>query len=147
MLALIAFVTAALFTGAAAYVSFVEHPARMTLDDRSALAQWKPAYARGTVMQAGLAVVSAVAGIAAWARWRSMWPWLTAGVVMALVIAYTFAVIWKINGQLKATPVDQAGPETRKLLTQWAQLHLVRTLLGAVSTAFYIYAMIPDRPY
>ena len=29
----LAFVTAAMFTGAAVYVSFVEHPARMALDD------------------------------------------------------------------------------------------------------------------
>ena len=41
---LLALITAAIFAGAAIYVSAVEHPARMTLDDRSALAQWKPAY-------------------------------------------------------------------------------------------------------
>ena len=38
----LAFLIAALFAGAAIYVSFVEHPARLALDDAAALAQWKP---------------------------------------------------------------------------------------------------------
>ena len=51
----LALVTAALFTGAAFYVSAVEHPARMALDDRAMLTEWKPAYKRGFAMQASLA--------------------------------------------------------------------------------------------
>src|SRR3546814_11177888 len=53
--ALLALITAALFAGAALYVSLAEHPARMRLDDRSALAHWKPSYARATWLQASLA--------------------------------------------------------------------------------------------
>ncbi|MEZ0242733.1 MAG: DUF1772 domain-containing protein [Sphingomonas sp.] len=138
MLALLALVTAALFTGAAVYVSFAEHPARLQLDDRNALAQWKPAYTRGAIMQAGLAAVSGVAGIAAWYRWMSVWPWLVGGVLMLSIIAYTFAVIWQTNGKLKA---NEAGPETRALLVKWGQLHMGRTVLGAVALAFFTYGM------
>ena len=141
MLALLALVTAALFTGAAAYVSFAEHPARLELDDRNALAQWKPAYARGTLIQAPLALISGLSGIAAWYRWMSVWPWLVGGLLMLTIIAYTFAVIWQTNGKLKATTLDQAGPETRALLLQWGRLHMGRTLLGAIATAFITYGM------
>ena len=141
MLALLALVTAALFTGAAVYVSFAEHPARMLLDDRNALAQWQPSYVRGAIMQAGLALVSGVAGIAAWYRWQSVWPWLAGGIFMLANIAWTFAVIWKTNGKLKATAPDQASPETRALLVKWGRLHLGRAALGVIATAFYVYGM------
>jgi len=57
---LIALMLAAIFTGAAVYVSFVEQPARMLLEPEAALAQWQPSYKRGAVMQAGLAVVAAL---------------------------------------------------------------------------------------
>jgi hypothetical protein len=61
----LAITTAALFTGAAFYVNFAEQPARLALDNRSMLAQWKPAYQRGYTMQATLAIVGFVLGLAA----------------------------------------------------------------------------------
>lgn len=141
MLALIALVSAALFSGAAFYVAFAEHPARMQLDDRSALTQWKPAYARGTLMQAPLALASGIAGIGAWYRWMSVWPWLVGGLFLLAAIAWTFALMWQINNKLKATPLDQAGPESRALLEQWGKLHWGRTALGAIGLTFFVYGM------
>jgi hypothetical protein len=63
---LIALTVAALFTGAAIYVNFAEQPARLQLDDRALLAEFKPAYKRGTMMQAPLAVLGCLCGLAAW---------------------------------------------------------------------------------
>jgi hypothetical protein len=141
MLALLGLVTAALFTGAALYVSFVEHPARMLLDDEAALAQWKPSYSRGAVMQAGLALVSGAAGIAVWVRWMSVWPWLAGGLTMIAIILYTFAVIWGTNTRLKAAV--RGSPETRALLVKWGRLHMGRTILAIVATGFFVYGMTP----
>jgi len=62
----LALVTAAIFTGAALYVSMVEQPARLALDDRALLAEWKPAYKRGFAMQGSLAMLGSLLGACAW---------------------------------------------------------------------------------
>jgi hypothetical protein len=64
-----AIIAAALFSGAALYINFAEQPARLGLNDQSLLDEWKPAYKRGTLMQAPLAVIGVLLGTCAW--WQS----------------------------------------------------------------------------
>lgn len=143
MLALAALTCAALFAGAAFYVSFAEHPARMKLDDRAALAQWKPSYDRAALLQASLALLGGVLGVAAWYRWQSNGFWLAGGIVLLLNIPYTLLVIWGTNGALKAMPLDAAGPASRALLVRWGRLHGVRTVLGLAATALLARGILP----
>jgi hypothetical protein len=143
MLALGALICAALFAGAAFYVFFAEHPARMTLDDRAALAQWKPAYARGTIMQVTLAILGGVLGTVAWWRYQSNWFWLAGSVVLLLNIPYTLAAVWRTNKRLEATAPDTAGPETRALLAKWSKLHLVRVALGLIAVGLIARGILP----
>ena len=136
----LALVSAAIFTGAAFYINFAEQPARLTLDDRSLLAQWKPAYKRGYVMQSTLAIVSFVLGTAAW--WLSgNWAFLLGGIIMLANWPWTLLGIMPTNQILMATDLSSAGSASRALLIRWNTLHAVRTGLGAAATLSYLWAL------
>ena len=92
----LALTVAALFTGAASYVSFVEHPARAMLDDRAQLEEWKPAYARGAVMQASLAAIGFGLGAAAWWMTGDL-RWLVGGLILLAGWPYTLLIIMPTN--------------------------------------------------
>jgi hypothetical protein len=133
----IATLTAAIFAGAALYVNLVEHPARMTLDSRAAALEWAPAYARGTWMQAPLAVVSFLTGLGAW--WSGGGGgWALAALLIGAVVPFTFLAILPTNQLLLAPGRDLASPETRVLLERWARLHAVRTVLSVAATVLYL---------
>ena len=133
----LALVVAALFTGAAFYINAVEQPARLVLDDGAALRQWKPSYKRGFAMQATLALIGAVLGAVAFSR-DGDWHWLAGGVLMLANWPYTLIGIMPTNRRLLAT--DEADAETRRLITNWGQLHMVRTGLGALATLVFLWA-------
>ena len=107
--------TAAAFAGAAFYVGFVEQPARLQLADGPLLAEWKPSYKRGALMQASIAMISGALGLAAW--WSSGdWRFALGAVLMLASWPYTFAVMMPTNHALEATPVEQASAASRALI-------------------------------
>jgi hypothetical protein len=136
MLAVAALTLAALFSGAAVYVLLAEHPARGRLAPEAQLVQWKSSYAHAAVMQASLAALAGLAGIALWLRWGDL-LFLAGGVVMLGAIAYTFAAMWALNNRLKATPPEAASAETVAMLARWGRLHAGRTLIGLAATGLY----------
>ncbi len=139
----LALMVAAAFTGAAFYINFVEQPARLQLDDRALLTEWKPAYRRGYAMQASLAMVGFVLGGIAW--WQTG---ILAFLVGALLILanwpWTLLVIKPVNDRLMATDLADASPKTRSLLRRWNRLHGVRTLLGGLAVIAFLFALSAD---
>ncbi len=115
------------FAGAAFYVGFAEQPARLGLDDRALLKQWKPSYDRGLQMQASGAVISGVLSLIA--------AWLGAGLALdcrrcAHSRQLALYAVWHHADQpraLKAIAEQDAGAQSRALIVKWGGLHAVRT--------------------
>ena len=136
---LLALTVAAMFTGAAFYVGFAEQPARLQLDDRALLAEWKPSYARGFAMQATLAVVGFLLGMLQW--WQSgNGLWFAGALLLVANWPFTLCVIMPTNKALLATASDAAGARSRELVVKWGRLHAVRTALGATAALVFLWA-------
>ena len=136
----LALVTAAAFTGAAFYVNFAEQHARLQIDDRALLAEWKPSYRRGFIMQASLAIISGVLGLLTLFLSYD-WRWPLGAVFILANWPYTLFIIMPTNKSLEGTPVESADAATRGLIEQWGRLHAVRTALGMVAVAAYFWAL------
>ncbi|WP_027135568.1 DUF1772 domain-containing protein [Geminicoccus roseus] len=141
LLGQVALATAALFAGAALYISLVEQPARLVLDPRPLLAAWKPAYRRGTAMQAPLAVLGFVLGMAVW--WQAGHPgWALGALLMIANWPYTFLAIMPTNKRLMATEPAAAGVESRVMIERWGALHAGRTALGFAAALAFLWASL-----
>lgn len=137
--ATMALIVAALFTGAAFYINAVEQPARLGLADAALLAEWKPSYKRGTLMQAPLALLGALFGTLAFLGGYD-WRWLAGGALMLANWPFTFLVIMPVNNRLMA--MSGGEPEIRALIERWGRLHAARTALGAAATAVFSWVIL-----
>jgi hypothetical protein len=138
---LLALIASAIFAGAAFYVNFAEQPARLMLDDRALLTEWKPSYKRGAAMQAPLALVGFVLGVVAW--WQtSHLAFLLGAIAIIAPWPWTLIVIKPVNDALLATEPEAAGPPTRALVVNWGGVHAVRTVMGGLATAAFFLACL-----
>jgi hypothetical protein len=135
----LALTIAAVFTGAAIYINIAEQPTRLQLDNRSLLAEWKPAYKRGYVMQASLAVLGGLFGLVAYLSTLD-WRWVLGAAVLLGNWPYTIFVIMPTNRRLMDTPPEAATAETRRMLERWGALHAGRSALGLVATLIFLWA-------
>ena len=108
---------AAMVAGAALYITHAEHPARLLVDDRSLLRQWKPSYKRGYVMQASLAALLGHCGH------RGVRARAASGLDRrrALILAnwpYTAFEILPLNNRLMALSETAADRESTGMLRQ-----------------------------
>jgi hypothetical protein len=136
----LALATAAIFAGAAVYVSVAEQPARLKLDTPALLTEWRPSYERGAIMQASLAIVSGLFGIATFI-FTYDWRWLIGAALILAPWPYTMLIIMPTNRMLKATPPAQATEQTRGLVVQWGRLHWGRSAFGLLAVGAYLWAL------
>ena len=139
LFSLAALMCATLFTGAALYISLVEHPARLGLPDGLLLAQWQLSYKRALPIQSGLAIAGGVTG--PMAGWLSAdWRWFAGSIVLLANWPFTLIVMMPDNKRLMALTQDEAGPESRTMLARWGKQHAVRSALGVAAAVLFAWA-------
>jgi hypothetical protein len=129
------------FAGAAIYINLVEHPARMGCSTELAATVWVPSYKLATYMQAPLALIGSLGGVAAWLLGAGV-MWLVGALCIFAVIPFTLIVIFPTNKRLLAPDRDPASAETRELLVKWGRLHAIRSVLGFVAGSIYIWQLV-----
>ncbi len=139
-----ALVVAALFTGAAIYINWAEQPARLGLDDRAMLEEWKPSYARGFTMQGSLAVVGFILGTLEWMV-TGRWIWLAGAVALVANWPFALFVIMPVNKALEATPIERASAETRALVERWGCFTASEPLSGCWQRCFFFGLPFDDK--
>lgn len=128
-----------MFAGAAAYINFVEQPARLSCGIEPAVREWRPSYRLGTFTQAPLALIGSIAALLAWWFERRA-GWLLGGILLFLVIPFTFLVIFPTNKRLGSAELDLRSEEAGQLLRRWGWLHAVRSVLSVA--AFFIFLIL-----
>jgi hypothetical protein len=142
MIAALALVVAALYSGAALFVNLVERPALLALDDRAALAAWKIALKRGAITQAPLCVIGFLLGLVAWIE-THYFSDAIGSLAMLAGIPWTVAMILPTNKALQATAPEAAGARSRAMLGRWYSLHSVRTAFGLLALIAFFQALLP----
>lgn len=138
---LLALCVAALFAGAAIYINLAEHPARLNLDEGPMLTHWKPSYRRGFQMQASLAILGCLLGMAAWSQTGNL-LWGVGAVILVANWPFTLVAIMPVNRRLEAMPAEQPDPDVRELMERWGSLHAIRSALGAGATIVFVLAAL-----
>jgi hypothetical protein len=141
---IVATLASGIFAGAAAYVNFVEQPARLSCGVELAVTEWRPSYKRGTRMQAPLAVVGSLAALISWWFDRGS-AWLIGGLLLLLIIPYTLVVILPTNKRLESRELDLRSEEAGSLLRRWGRLHAVRSILSGVTFVIFLLRLIGSR--
>ena len=136
----LALLIAGLFTGAAVYINIAEQPARLGLGDRALVVEWKAAYRRGFAMQAPLAFLGFLLGILAWFETRQV-SFVAGALLMLANWPWTLLVMMRVNKALTATTGDEAGPASRAFVVKWNVLHAVRSALGCLAAAAFLYGL------
>jgi uncharacterized membrane protein len=91
-------------------------------------------------MQASLAIVAGLFGLIRGAQGGGP-LWIAAAVLIFMVVPFTLVVIRPTNNRLLDSRRDRRSAETLVLLKRWGRLHAVRSVISAVASALFVWAV------
>jgi hypothetical protein len=138
---LLAFATACAFVGAALCVNVVEQPARLALDARAILREWRPSNRRASVLFAALAVVSALAGYVHYGRTGDV-RWLLGATTILASWPYAYFVMTPVNMLLYVAWRNAPASVVRKLMRDWGLLEWGQTAIGLGAIGLFAWPLI-----
>jgi len=139
LLAKLALIAAAFYTGFALYIVLVEHPARMKLDNQSLLMEWKESYGRGHVIGPLTVVITALLGLITF-FFNHEWLWAIGSLSILINVPYTIIFINPTNHKLLGTTPETANDETRSLVQKWTNLHIGRCIYSTITVILFLLA-------
>lgn len=101
----------------------------------------KTEYKRGFMMQATLAAVSCMLGIAAFILSYD-WRWLIGAALIGANWPYVLLIIMPTNKILEETQPDAASATTRAVVLQWGRLRGARSAIGLTAVIAYFWAAL-----
>jgi hypothetical protein len=132
----------AVFFGAAAYISLVQHPAALETGSEFAVRFFAPMYRRASVIQASLAIAGTAASIVAYLLGAGR-RWILAAILIISVVPFTLLVIEPVIEQIKT--LDPSGAPGAELLMRWGRLHWFRTIASGVAFMMCLVAIAVRR--
>ena len=133
---LIALAFAAAFAGAAVYVSWVEQPARLGLDDQALLSEWTPSDRRGVAL---LAASLQPSRFIAYFESEDV-RWVFGALIIISSWPYAFFVMAPLNNQILSLRGHDVAA-ARALVRQWDLIESGFAAIGVLAVAMFLWAL------
>ena len=95
-------------------------------------------------MQAPLAAIGSLGALLTWWFDRDL-IWLIGGLLLLLIILFTFVAIMPINRRLESQELDLRSAEAGILLRRWGRLHAVRSILSVAAFVLFLFLLLRTR--
>jgi len=139
-LGLYAFAVAAAFLGATIYIGLVEQPARLSLNGRAMIQEWKLSNRRGTLVLSGFAVLSAVIALVQFRQSGDV-RWIIGGTTILASWPYAYFVMMPVNVWLFAVQLGKPVSPVRRLMREWGLLEWGNALIGFAACSVFAWAL------
>ncbi|WP_063799759.1 anthrone oxygenase family protein [Bradyrhizobium jicamae] len=140
---LYAFGVAAAFLGATIYIGLVEQPARLRLNGRAMIQEWKLSNRRGTLVMSGFAVLSAVIALVQFRQSGDV-RWIIGGTTILASWPYAYFVMMPVNVWLFAVQLGKPVSPVRRLMREWGLLEWGHVLIGFAACS--VFAWVLEMP-